>query len=135
MDGPFMCVDPYGSSGNFVLGNVVHAIHSRNVGKFPIIDKKFKSLLNNNIIKNPTVTNFERFISSASEFMPQFRKAKHLGSMFTIRVVPPHVDDTDERPTVVRKISSNIIAVFSGKIPTCVNAAEEVKKLISLNKK
>src|SRR3989338_2959865 len=64
MDGPFMCIDPYGNSGLFLLGNVVHAIHQTNVGKYPLVDEKLKPFLNCGVVKNPPVTNFYRFIES-----------------------------------------------------------------------
>ena len=53
--------------------------------------------------------------------------------MFTIRAVPPRVEDTDERPTLVKEINEKIITVFSGKITTCAEAANEVKKIIQKN--
>jgi len=53
--------------------------------------------------------------------------------MFTVRAVPPRVEDTDERPTLVKKINEKIITVFSGKITTCVQAANEIKKIIQKN--
>ena len=53
-----------------------------------------------------------------------------MGSMFTIRVVPPRVENTDARPTIVKKISENVISMFSGKITTCVDAAKEVEEII-----
>ena len=63
MDGPFMCIDPFGHSNHFVLGNVVHAIHSTNIGKSPKIPKIFEPLLDNGIIKNPPITNFKKFVA------------------------------------------------------------------------
>lgn len=130
MDGPFMSIDPYGKTQNFVLGNVVHAIHSTNIGFIPEIPEKFISLLNNGIIKNPAITNFDKFIKSAVEFLPEIKNAIHLGSMFTVRTVLPNLDSTDERPTIVRQISDKVFTIFSGKIPTCVEAAEEISLLI-----
>ena len=53
--------------------------------------------------------------------------------MFTMRVVPPYVEDTDERPTMVRVVNEQIITVFSGKITTCVDAAKDINKLIVAN--
>ena len=50
--------------------------------------------------------------------------------MFTVRTVLPNVDSTDERPTIVRKISDNVFTIFSGKVPTCVDAAKEISMLI-----
>jgi len=32
-----------------------------------------------------------------SEFFPEIKNAKYVGSMFTVKVVPPRVEDTDER--------------------------------------
>ena len=130
IDGPFMCVDPYGSTGFFLMGNVVHAIHQANVGKHPEINEEYFPLLNKGIIRNPKTTNFDQFIEAGSEFIPEIKHAKHIGSMFTIRTVLPNVEATDERPTIVEKIDDKIINVFAGKIGTCVSAAESVKKLI-----
>lgn len=130
MDGPFMCVDPLGRTGNFILGNVVHAIHYTNIGKKPEMPAKFKPLLNRGIIHNPPVTNFRKFIESGSEFIPTLAKAKHVGSMFTFRTVLPYKEKTDERPTVVTKIDPKTVTIFSGKIGNCVEAAEEVLGII-----
>lgn len=130
MDGPFMCVDPLGSTGNFILGNVVHAIHQTNIGKKPEYDKKFKSLLNKGIIHNPPVTNFKKFIESGAEFIPALAKAKHIGSMFTFRTVLPNKEKTDERPTVVNQIDPKTITIFSGKIGNCVEAAEKTLSIV-----
>ena len=85
------------------------------------------------IIKNPSITNFDKFIDSTIPFIPEIKKAEHMGSMFTTRVVPPHVEDTDERPTMVRTVNEQIITVFSGKITTCVDAANDINKLITSN--
>ena len=126
MDGPFMCIDPLGDSGLHVMGNVVHAIHSTNVGKFPEYDSKFDELLNKGIVKNPSITNIDKFIESAKMFFKDIEKSKHIGSMFTFRTVLPNRDKDDARPTLVEKQTDNILNVFSGKIGTCVNAATEV---------
>ncbi len=126
MDGPFMCIDPLGDSGLHVMGNVVHAIHSTNVGKFPEYDSKFDELLNKGIVKNPSITNIDKFIESAKMFFKDIEKSEHIGSMFTFRTVLPNRDKDDARPTSVEKQTDNILNVFSGKIGTCVNAATEV---------
>lgn len=130
MDGPFMCVDPYGRTGYSLLGNVVHAIHSSNVGTHPKISEDLQPLLNKGIIKKPSITNFEKFIDSGKDYLPGLKEAEYVGSMYTVRAVLPNMDDTDGRPTVVSKQESNVINVFSGKIDTCVNAAEKVVSII-----
>jgi len=131
MDGPFMCIDPLANTNLHLLCNVVHEVHQTNTGKFPEIKPKYLPLLDKGIVKNPPFTKFTQFIKSTCEFIPEIKNAKHLGSMFTIRAVPPKVEDTDERPTLVKKINSKIIAIFSGKITTCVEAAKEVAEIIN----
>lgn len=130
MDGPFMCLDPMGTSGLFVLGNVIHAIHETNIGKRPIIEDKYLPLLNNGIIERPPITNFSKFISSASEFFEGIEKAEHVGSMFTIRTVLSGKDATDERPTLVERVGDRVITLFSGKIGTCVESAQQLCRMI-----
>jgi hypothetical protein len=133
MDGPFMCIDPLGDTGLHLLCNVVHEIHHTNIGKYHTVDEKYSSLIDNGIITNPSHTNFAKFIESTVKFIPEIKNAKHIGSMFTIRAVPPRVEDTDARPTIVDVINEKIIVIFSGKITTCIDAAREVKKLINMN--
>ena len=133
MDGPFMCIDPLANTNLHLLCNVQHEIHQTNIGKFHEIRKDYEHLLDNGIIKNPSHTNYDKFIKSTIEFFPEIKNAEYVGSMFTIRAVPPRAEDTDERPTLVTKINEKIISIFSGKITTCVEAAKEVKKIIQEN--
>lgn len=126
MDGPFFCIDPYGETDLHVMGNVVHAIHSSNTGLFPEIPEDLKPYLNKGVVKNPKYSRIDKFIESASYFMPEISKAEHIGSMYTVRTVLPRVDHTDERPTIVNKLNDKIINVFSGKLGNCVQAANQV---------
>ena len=130
MDGPFMCFDPYEDTDYHLGGNVVHAIHVRNIGEKPEIPPPYKRYINKGIIKNPKYTNVDRFIESAKKFFPEIEQSKHLGSMYTIRTVLPYKDDTDERPTIVDKQDNNIV-LFSGKIGNCVEAANRIEEIIN----
>lgn len=130
MDGPFMCIDPLANTDLHLMGNVVHAIHQTNIGKHPIIDVRYRPLLNRGIINNPPITNIKKFIESAAEFMPEITKAEHVGSMFTIRTVLPYQDKTDTRPTLVEAIDGRTFVVFSGKLSNCVDAAEKISGMI-----
>ena len=55
---------------------------------------------------------------------------EHIGSMFTFRTVLPNRDKDDARPTLVEKTTDNIFNLFSGKIGTCVSAADEIVECI-----
>ena len=130
MDGPFMCIDPLGSSDLHVMGNVVHAIHHTNTGYKPVIPDGYENLLNKGVISNPSITNINKFIESARQFFPDIDNAQHIGSMYTIRTVLPYREKDDARPTLVEWIGDNRLLVFSGKICTCVNAAKTVLKCL-----
>ncbi len=131
LDGQFMCLDKFGNSGLGIMGNVVHAVHHSNIGKFPEVPDEYKDLLNRGIIKNPPKTNFSKFIESAAEFIPEIKKVEHVGSMYTIRTTLPNVELTDERPLIVKKIDDRVINVFAGKLSGCVIAADEVFEMLT----
>ena len=131
MDGPFMCLDPYGKDGLHVLGNVVHAIHSTNTGFEPIINNKLKGYLNKGVIKNPEITNIDKFIETGKDYFDGFDELEHIGSMYTVRTVLSNREHDDARPTIVNRESDNIFTVFSGKIVTCVVATKKLVGVIN----
>ena len=131
MDGPFMCVDPYGKTGLSLLGNVVHAIHYSNVGHFPKVPVSMARDLNQGFVKIPSETNWKKFVTSGQEYIPSLAKAEYKGSMYTVRAVLPNMDDTDGRPTIVSGVGDKIINVFSGKIDTCVMASRQIIEKLS----
>jgi hypothetical protein len=128
MDGPFMCIDPYQDTEYHVMGNVVHAIHHTNTGKHPdpMWQEEFEHLLNRGCVRNPSITNIDKFIESGKEYLPGIEELKHIGSMYTYRVVLPNRDHDDARPTEVEEIDDKTSVLFSGKIGTCVTAAKEL---------
>jgi hypothetical protein len=130
LDGPFLCLDPYGTTGLSVMGHVVHAIHRSSVGPAPVVPDELAPLLNRGVIERPAVTKFGLFVEAAETFLPDAAGLEHVGSMFTIRAVLPGLDTTDARPTLVTRLDERVITVFSGKIGTCVRAADEVAALI-----
>lgn len=127
MDGPFMCVDPYGRTDRFLLDNVVHAVHDSMQGREPDFDDEYDPLLNRGVIEDPAPTAFDTFVAHGSTFFPGVTDADHLGSMFTIRTVLPDVEETDARPTLVEQ-DGNTFVVLSGKIPSAVTAADELRR-------
>lgn len=129
MDGPFMCIDPYSNTDYHVMGNVVHAIHETNTGTHPIVSDELKSVLNKGLVKNPKITNIDKFIESASEFF-DMEGVEHIGSMFTIRTVLANRDHDDARPSIVKKHNQKLYSIFSGKISTTVDTSKELEKYI-----
>lgn len=131
MDGPFTCIDPLGNTGKFLMGHVEHAIYKRTYGYEVEPPEEFKPLLNNGIVRNPPITNFEKFIAAGSQFFPLLSKAKHYGSMYTYRTVLPKREHDDARPTLVEQVDETTITVFSAKIPTCIDTAYQVLEKVN----
>ena len=129
MDGPFMCLDPYGER-NHVLGNVKHAIHTWNKGTEPFWPHRYTKYLNKGVIENPEHTKIDEFIETGKRFFEDFHKLKHIGSMYTIRTVLTNREQDDARPTLVSHEGDNVYSLFSGKIDTCVDAANELIRRI-----
>ena len=132
MDGPFMCLDPYGQR-NHVLGNVKHAIHMWNEGTEAFWDSRYTKYINKGVIENPEpeLTKIDKFIETGKIFFEDFHKLKHIGSMYTIRTVLTDRDHDDARPTLVNHEGGNVYSLFSGKIDTCVDAANELIRRIN----
>ena len=133
MDGPFMCLDPYGDEYH-VLGNVKHAIHMWNEGTEPFWDSEYTKYINKGLIKNPEpkLTKIDKFIESGVKYFgDEFADLEHIGSMYTFRAVLANRDHDDARPTLVNHEGDNVYTLFSGKIDTCVNAGRELMRTIN----
>jgi hypothetical protein len=133
MDGPFCSLDPFGNTGWHVMGHVEHAIHSRNVGEFPEVPKRLQGYLDNGRIAKPTGTRWPRIKKASKKYLPFLDDALYQGSMFTVRVVLPKKDKTDERPTIVESIDPQVTKIFSGKLGTAVQAAHTTLNIVLPN--
>ena len=126
MDGPFMCFDPFANTEYHVAGNVQHAIHASNTGKFPVIPDEYIDVLDCGIVYGSHLSKYQLFIDSARAYFPDIDQSMYIGSMFTFRVVLPNMDATDSRPTLVN-FQGRSAYIFSGKI---VNASESADRVI-----
>ena len=118
LDGPFGCVDPLPGTKLHLLYHVEHSVHA--VDEVP---DRLRPLLDAGNVD----TRHSRARQMASALQPylDLGPLEHYGSLFTLRSVLPDVDDTDERPTLVRREGSTI-HVLSGKLDTAITAALQV---------
>jgi hypothetical protein len=125
MDGPFCCIDPLdGSSWHSLLGNVTYAVRATEIGKVMSPALRYEYLIANAATLDfRMISMFDAFIESGRRYIRDFEKIKYVTSSFTHRVVLPHIDATDARPTLLRWVSPKIVNIFSGKIDTCVRVA------------
>ncbi len=130
MDGPFCSIDPYGGTGLHVMGHVEHAIHATNIGLTPEAPDHLTPYMDGGVVQGPKHSYFDRFIEAGTQFMPFLDKAKHVGSMYTVRAVLPDRDATDERRTLVDRLDDQVIRIFSGKIGAACLAAEHAVQML-----
>lgn len=140
LDGDFCCIDPFGVDGYYhLIGHVKEAIHDRQIGKF--YQSPSRSMIKLGIHSNMSFTKKNQIISGLHQFFnfknravcPQSglnEKISYFGSMFTVRTVLPNRDHDDARPSIITKHSEKLYSVFSGKIGTSVQIANQLVKMI-----
>lgn len=116
MDGPFGCIDP-GEKGTHLMGHVEHAVRERWTGT-----------QGKDVAEQASA--FRAMATSLSAYLPFLSEAEHIGSHRTVRVVLPAKDTTDERPTLVTKLDSQVMRIFAGKLGHAVDAARDALALI-----
>lgn len=146
MDGEFCCIDPLGFSKYFhVLGHVKEAIHDRQIGFEYKIPAGYSSVLNLGSCKT-SLSRFPFILNGCSEFfkfdskpvIPESSKGSNKlignvhyhGSMFTVRTVLKDRDHDDARPSYITRHSDSLYSIFSGKIGTSVQIANQLKEMI-----
>ena len=80
----------------------------------------------------PKLTKIDKFIESGVKYFgDEFADLEHIGSMYTFRTVLSNRDHDDARPTLVNHEGDNVWSLYSGKIDTCVDAANELIRKIN----
>jgi hypothetical protein len=123
--GPFMSTDHWGSTDHFAMGDYHHMRHHSSTGYEPDVPERYASLVNEGLIEDPDISNFPAFREHGQQYIPGVADAAHVGSLFTIRTILPDVEDTDARPTLVRR-NGDVTTVFGGKLATSVQTAKHV---------
>jgi glycine/D-amino acid oxidase-like deaminating enzyme len=118
MDGPFGCIDPSHTPGVHQMGHVHWSVHSRaTADRMPFGAESYTLCTR--------MPQWRNMVGSLGEYLPPVKKARRINSQYVVRAVLPNVDDTDERPTIVRPIRDDVTMIFSGKLGHAVKAAQE----------
>jgi glycine/D-amino acid oxidase-like deaminating enzyme len=123
--GPFMSVDPWGKTENFLMGDYHNMRHYSTTGYVPKIPDRYQKVLNTGLVEDSDLSNFDSFKKHGKKYLPGVSDAEHIGSFFTIRTILPDVEDTDARPTLINQ-SDDIMTIFGGKLATSVLTAKNV---------
>jgi len=129
IDGEYCCFDPVGLSPTYqVMGHVREAIHDRQIGLSYTAPEAYLGVLN----RGRTYSTLSRFDRMWEGFIEYFNAdgVSYKGSMYTVRTVLPKHEHDDARPSNIIKHSENMYSIFSGKIGTCVDIANNLVKQI-----
>ena len=127
MDGPFLSLMPFGSSGYHSLTSVAHTPHYTSHNKTPLFkcqkqNKKCtpQSLENCNFCKAQPQTSFNYMNQLAKKYFHSSTKIKFQKTLFSIKPLLLSSEVDDSRPTIIKTFSQKptFISVFSGKINT-----------------
>lgn len=124
MDGPFFGVLPFGFGNEYMLWDVETSVLERTVGKHPRFNRINKH-------KENEARRFKKYIAKATGFIPAMAKAKHLRSMYVVKVVLPEHDHDDSRPTQIIDHGYGFYSVFSGKLCMAIPTADRLANIIA----
>ncbi len=120
LDGLFCTILPKGNKNTFTLGHVEHTMLKRHVAK------KMEEIHKNKI----TLSNQKIILQESIKFMPFLKNAKVVRSMYSTRVIKPHHEHDDARPTEITDYGDGIYSIFAGKVITAVKTAREVAEKV-----
>ena len=130
MDGSFMTILPFGTSGNFLLYHVDHAVIASEVKHCLNQEWLTKSSSPSRFINKEE--HFNIMLEACTEFVPALSSAQLVGFLEGPRVVFYNRDATDERPSVISLLDGDgFFSVFSGKIDHSIWVAKDVADIIS----
>lgn len=115
MDGPFCSLMPKGFNKNhFILYHVVHSVVQQHVGYHSTEWSPIDGFVEMDIM------------DLSQSFFPIISELKLRDTWITSRIVLPNQELDDARPTLMLNHAPNIYSIFSGKLTTCVDAANEL---------
>ena len=135
LDGDFCCLDPHEWSELHVLGHVSLTIHDENIGPYPRANEKLRGLIERGLTRDyiegiRDVSRVRSVVESMAAFIPGVVDARYFGSMFAFRAVLAGVEETDARPTLVKRLDDQVVKIFSGKLGTAVSAGRQALAMI-----
>ncbi len=121
MDGPFCSLVPRGFvKDEYILSHVKLSVIQSHLGYSKPEWNIFDGIVEKEIIEN------------CKQYFPILDEMEYQESWITTKIVLPQQDIDDARPTLLLEHGENICSVFSGKVTTCVLAANKI--LAKVNK-
>jgi glycine/D-amino acid oxidase-like deaminating enzyme len=124
VDGPLMCLLPYGASGLHLLYNTPYSAIAQDSG--PFLNRSWR---------NPAASPFAamdpakwsaELLENSGEFIPALRRARVRSICQAVRTVRAGAAEVFARPSIVTLHSPGYVTVLSGKIDHCTWVADDV---------
>jgi hypothetical protein len=121
-DGPFLGAMPFGFSDVHLMYDVNISVLERVIGPLPA----FKHTHEYHNAPKRLARRLEEYYTQWEPTLPDIRTYKYLYSLYVTRMVLPHIEKTDARPTLTHELMPGMWQLFSGKITTSLSQATEV---------
>jgi len=130
LDGKFVCLDPYLGTKYHLLSSNKHSKIETKISYFPIFKDKRKKYINKGIIKDRSISLFNKFIIHGSKYLEFLNQSKYIGSYYVVRALEINKEKTDERLNKINFIDDKIVTIFSGKWNTSITVAKKIINMI-----
>jgi glycine/D-amino acid oxidase-like deaminating enzyme len=131
LDGPFICLLPYGNGGDHLLYHVDLSVIARENG--PFVNQDWFDPSTAPFASMDRKEWLERIVEIAATYVPEVREMRVKGLIQFPRAVLANAEFTDARPTLVSLRQPGYVEVFSGKIVHCMWVPDEVSRLLGLD--
>jgi glycine/D-amino acid oxidase-like deaminating enzyme len=128
LDGAFVSLLPYGSTGQYLLSHPQHSVIAREDALF--LNPRWLDFGTSPFASVDEDAWFETMLDSCSRFVPALRRARLKEIRQAPRMVLANAEDTDARPSIVTLREPGYVTVFCGKIDHCTWVADEVAQAI-----
>lgn len=122
------CVDPHQYTDCHAIGHVSATFHHENVGPEPLVPLHLLPYVERGLVRERDgyeVSRIHEVIRAMADVIPAVRGCEYMGSMYAVRALLPDQELSDARPTLVKRLSNQVVQIFSGKLGTAVVAAEQ----------
>ena len=128
LDGPFMCMLPFGAGGEYLLYHVEQGVIAQDTTEF--IDRNWLSPETSPFAGVNKQQWFDAQLASCCTFIPALKHCRLKKFVQCPRVVLADSDDTDARQSILTEHEPGYIGVFSGKVNHSVWVADEIAEML-----
>lgn len=121
MDGPYFSLLPHPAEGRHALTHVRYTPH----GAHPTFAGAAAA------VRSGLPSRAGRMLRDAARYLPAVAGARHVGSMWGVKVVPATRDHDDARPILVRRSAGGrVVSLLGSKLDTVYDALEVTRRVL-----